>query len=314
MNFARLCLIAWLAFGLPGCQPAKVKENPVHSQIVTYSEAGSPITLRGLIYKPPGDGPFPAVLYNHGSAPGMENTQAFDLLGPVFAAHGWVLFAPYRQGQGLSAEAGPYILDEIAAARRQGGPSAAAETMVKVLATDHLADQTTAFNWLSRQPFVQASRIATMGNSFGGVEALFGAQHLTYCAAIDASGGAESWAQAPELQAAMITAVNSIPIPVLFFQARNDYDVAPSLTLYKDMVDAGKVAEMHLYPAFGSTARDEHSLAYRGIPVWETDVFGFLDKHCGGVEQASRFEPDSLPPSVRTGRQANAARMRISVR
>ncbi|WP_189486184.1 hypothetical protein [Asticcacaulis endophyticus] len=49
----------------------------------------------------------------------------------------------------------------------------------------------------ARQPFVQTSWIATTGNSFGAVEALFGAQHLGYCAAIDASCGAESWAQAP---------------------------------------------------------------------------------------------------------------------
>ena len=35
------------------------------------------LTLRGVVYKPPGQGPFPAVLYNHGSAPGMLNSQAF---------------------------------------------------------------------------------------------------------------------------------------------------------------------------------------------------------------------------------------------
>ena len=29
------------------------------------------ITLRGVIYRPEGAGPFPAVLYNHGSAPGI---------------------------------------------------------------------------------------------------------------------------------------------------------------------------------------------------------------------------------------------------
>ena len=78
-----------------------------------------------MLYRPGGPGPFPAVLYNHGSAPGMLNTQAFDALGPLFASRGWVFFAPYRRGQGLSASAGPYIGDQIAAARRrrswQGG-------------------------------------------------------------------------------------------------------------------------------------------------------------------------------------------------
>ncbi len=42
------------------------------------------ITLHGVLYKPEGSGPFPAVVYNHGSAPGMMSEQAFAALGPVF--------------------------------------------------------------------------------------------------------------------------------------------------------------------------------------------------------------------------------------
>src|ERR1700741_5674216 len=67
------------------------------------------IPLHGVLYKPEGTGPFPAVIYNHGSAPGMMSEQAFAALGPVFASHGWVLFGPYRRGQGLGASAGLYI-------------------------------------------------------------------------------------------------------------------------------------------------------------------------------------------------------------
>src|SRR6202045_5561579 len=74
------------------------------------------ITLHGVLYKPEGTGPFPAVIYNHGSAPGMLSQQAFAALGPVFAKHGWVFFGPFRRGQGLSASAGPYICCQTAAA------------------------------------------------------------------------------------------------------------------------------------------------------------------------------------------------------
>jgi carboxymethylenebutenolidase len=48
------------------------------------------ITLHGVLYRPAGTGPFPAVVYNHGSAAGMLSKQAFDALGPVFASHGTV--------------------------------------------------------------------------------------------------------------------------------------------------------------------------------------------------------------------------------
>src|SRR5437660_7236540 len=69
------------------------------------------ITLHGVLYKPEGTGPFPAVIFNHGSAPGMMSEQGFAAVGPVFASHGWVFFGPYRRGQGLSASVGPYIGD-----------------------------------------------------------------------------------------------------------------------------------------------------------------------------------------------------------
>ena len=38
--------------------------------------------LHGLLYKPPGKGPFPAVLYNHGGSPGLVNNAAFDAIAP----------------------------------------------------------------------------------------------------------------------------------------------------------------------------------------------------------------------------------------
>src|SRR5713101_6140508 len=177
------------------------------------------ITLHGVLYKPEGSGPFPAVVYNHGSAPGMMSEQAFAALGPVFASHGWVFFGPYRRGQGLSAAAGPYIGDQIAAAEKAGGGSAAAATMVRLLETDHLDDQLAALAWLRKQSFVQPNRIAVAGNSFGGIETVLGAERVTYCAAIDASGGAESWALAPEWQARMIGAVRNSLAPIFFLQA-----------------------------------------------------------------------------------------------
>src|SRR5438552_4034469 len=112
------------------------------------------ITLHGVLYKPGGTGPFPAVVYNHGSAPGMMSEQAFAALGPVFASHGWVFFGPYRRGQGLSASAGPYIGDEIAAAQKTGGMAAGAGAMVRLLEIDLLTDQLAEIALPSRQDSV----------------------------------------------------------------------------------------------------------------------------------------------------------------
>jgi carboxymethylenebutenolidase len=246
----------------------------------TVSFPSGNVVLHGLIYKPPGRGPFPAVLYNHGSAPGMDNNAAFDLLGPVFTARGWVFFAPYRRGQGLSRDAGEYIGDEINAARERGGQTAAAATLVRLLSTDHLQDQMAALRWLKTQVLVRSKQIATMGNSFGGIEAVLGTEKADYCAAVDASGAAESWDQAPGLRDLMIHAVQNSRAPILFFQAENDFTLAPSRALYQAMQTAHKPAVIHLYPPYGTSAQDGHSFAWRGVAVWKEDVLRFLDTHC----------------------------------
>jgi dipeptidyl aminopeptidase/acylaminoacyl peptidase len=238
------------------------------------------VTLHGVLYKPEGTGPFPAVVYNHGSAAGMLSKGAFDALGPVFASHGWVFLGPYRRGQGLSASAGPYIGDQIAAAEKSGGVSAGAAAMVRLLETDHLNDQLAALAWLLKQSFVQPDRIAVAGNSFGGIETVLGAERGHYCAAIDSAGGAQSWAEAPELQSLMTRAVRNAKAPIFFFQAANDYDLSPSKTLAAVMKNAGKTYQLKIYPSYGNSSSDGHTFGYFGSEVWADDVFRFLNQHC----------------------------------
>ena len=243
------------------------------------------ITLQGTLYKPKGKGPFPAVVYNHGSAPGMLSQQAFEALGPVFASHGWVFFGPYRRGQGLSASAGPYIGDEIAAAKKKGGMAAGAATMVRLLETDHLNDQLAALAWLRTQRFVDPDRIAVAGNSFGGIEVVLGAERGSYCAAVDSAGAAQSWGDAPEVQDLMIRSVRNSRAPIFFFQAENDYDLSPSRTLSAAMKDANKEFEIKIYPPYGNSTQDGHTFGYFGGSVWGADVFRFLDQHCPKITE-----------------------------
>jgi dienelactone hydrolase len=273
-----------VALACVGCKtaPAKGAEHEAASSTpaeqVTFQNGA--LTLGGLLYKPAGPGPFPAVLYNHGSAPGMMNNQAFDAIAPRFAARGWVFFAPYRRGQGLSAQAGPYIVDQLAAANKQGGPPARSVEMVRLLEGDHLSDQLAALAWLRKASFVRPERIAVAGNSFGGIETVLGAERESYCAAVDAAGGAETWDSSPELQAAMTRAVRNAKAPIFFFQAENDFNLSPTHVLSAAMKDAGKPFEAKIYPAFGSSHRDGHAFAYRGAATWFDDVFRFLERNC----------------------------------
>lgn len=260
--------------GLHGSNPVGIPK----AETVAFPSGA--LELHGLLYKPDGAGPFPAVLYNHGSAAGLLNNQAFDAIAPIFVERGWTLFAPYRRGQGLSEDAGPYIMDEIAAARRRGGLPEAEATMTRLLATQHLDDQLAALAWLRAQPYVRSDAIAVMGNSFGGIEALLGATRADYCAAVDAAGSAQSWDAAPAMRDLLTQAAQAAPAPVLFFQAENDYSLAPSKTLFAERQRSGLPSELRIYPAFGRSQREGHSFPYRGVSVWSADILTFLERHC----------------------------------
>ena len=261
-----------------GSLARSVRDSSPEPVLVHYRIDGR--AYGGELFKPPGDGPFPAVLYNHGSAAGMLNSQASKAIGPLFASHGFVFFMPYRRGQGLSAAAGPYIGDEISGAFAHGGIAESERTLTRLLSGKHLQDQLGALQWLKSQPYVLAGHVAVAGNSFGGVESVLGAETGSYCAAIDASGGAESWAQSPSLRALMLRSVRAAKSPIFFFQAANDYDTSPTKELSAAMRTVGKNAQVKIYPPFGHSAREGHSFAYAGSDVWFPDVLAFLKIYC----------------------------------
>jgi len=109
---------------------------------------------------------------------------------------------------------------------------------------------------------------------------VLGVERGGYCAGIDSAGGAQSWADAPELQSRMTRAVRNAKAPIFFFQAANDFDLSPSKTLSAEMNQAGKTYKLKIYPAYGDSTRDGHSFGYFGSDVWAEDVFGFLNQHC----------------------------------
>jgi len=47
------------------------------------------------------------------------------------------------------------------------------------------------------------------------------------------------------------------------------------------MWDAGKVFEIGVYPPFGKSVEEGHGFGYCGSSVWASDVFRFLEQHCG---------------------------------
>ncbi|HET9284156.1 MAG TPA: hypothetical protein VFR24_19565 [Candidatus Angelobacter sp.] len=99
--------------------------------------------LHGFLWKPDGPGPFPAVLWNHGSE---KLPGSLPELGQFYTSHYFVFFVPHRRGQGRSP--GEYIQDEIA----KTPPNERARRMVE-LQEEEVEDVIAAFNFLKSQAF-----------------------------------------------------------------------------------------------------------------------------------------------------------------
>ncbi len=258
-----------------GCLTTSACQSPPAptSEVVVF-DSGE-LLLQGVLWKPAGPGPFPAVLFNHGS--GRDYSEQIAALGPLFTGRGYAFFMPYRRGHGLSAEQAEWIGSQLDNAEAVGGQTLWSQVMTQQLRGPHLADQLAALSWYERQPFVDRDRLYIAGNSFGGIQTvLVAAETDRVRAVVDFAGAALTWSRSPDLREAMTAAARSARVPIMFVQAENDADTTPSRELAAAMAAAGKPHRLKIYPPFGETAEDGHSFGYFGGNVWIDDVLEFF--------------------------------------
>jgi dienelactone hydrolase len=225
--------------------------------------------LHGFLWRPDGAGPFPAILWNHGSEklPGSQ-----PALAKFYTEHAYVFFIPHRRGQGRSP--GDYIQDLVA----QAPPSERARRMVE-LQQAAVDDVIAALNFLKSRPLVDPNRIAISGCSYGGIQTLLaGERDLGVKALVPFAPGAMSWEQNVQLQDRLLRAVNLAKAPVFLIQAQNDYNLAPSRVLSEEARKKNKDFQSKIYPAFGNSHQDGHwGFCSSATGVWGNDVLAFLE-------------------------------------
>jgi len=259
----RLLLILALTLSCTAGPFAQTASGP--QEVVFQSGA---LQLHGFLWKPAGDGPFPAILWNHGSEklPGSRPE-----LGKFYTNHGYVFFIPHRRGQGRSP--GPYIQDQIAVA-----PTAARSNVQIATLEAQVDDVLAALTYLEVQPFVNADRVAMSGCSYGGIETLLTGErkpHIT--ALIPFAPGAESWRTNTQLHDRLARAVSAATVPVFLIQAQNDYDLGPSNVLTPAVLKHGPPSKGKIYPPYGTTHEEGHAgFCSTATGVWGGDVLDFL--------------------------------------
>lgn len=243
------------------------------------------LKLRALLWRPRGQGPFPAILFNHGSGHGalgaageITMERQAEILALVFVRHGYVFLYLLRRGTGLSASQGTNSSDRWERELATHGEDARNRLQLKLLETVELEDALAGLTFLRALPRVDPRRVAVVGHSFGGsLTLLITERDSALRAAVIFSGAARSWPLSPQLRARLLTAVSHTVVPVFFIFAANDYSVAPGEALAAEMARPGKPHQLKIYPAVGQTPREGHSFIHLRVAAWEPDVFAFLD-------------------------------------
>jgi dienelactone hydrolase len=130
-------------------------------------ENGNPIRLETVIFKPPGPGPFPLAVFNHGSSPKPElarQTWASLEIADFLNRRGWLVAFPQRRGRGKSDG---FNDEELS---RNGKFKLACDTDMALRDSDRaLTDIDAAIAVLRRRQDVAPGPVLIGGHSRGGV-------------------------------------------------------------------------------------------------------------------------------------------------
>jgi dienelactone hydrolase len=263
---------------LAGPQGPEQGELRAQPWLVPLAQPG--VLMHTTVFRPPGRGPFPLVVVNHGTTQNAERRRLlpvpeFPALTGWFVRRGYVVAVPQRPGHG--ATGGIYRED-------QGGCDDANFAAAGLGAADSIA---AAIDYLRAQTFVRRSSVIAVGQSAGGWAALALASRAPpgVRAAINFAGGlgGRSYDQ-PDNNCAPRRLIatagefgRTARIPTLWLYTENDSYFAPRLSggMAAAFRAAGGKVDYQLLPAFG---RDGHFMAETpgSDAVWGPVVERFL--------------------------------------
>src|SRR5262249_1845734 len=209
-----------------------------------YTEVFYPsgsLRIKAYLYKPSGDGPFPVVIYNHGSRAGRERRSVpFEYIGRLLTRAGYAVLVPERRGYGGSD--GPTWSEDVGNDR---GPRFIARLQGET------GEGVAAPAYFRPLPFPEPKRIGIMGWSVGGIVTMFAvSRSTTFAVAINQAGAALTWDGSAQVRSALITAAEKGTTPALLLVAQNDRTTASITTLADIFKKRGVPYPLGIYAPF----------------------------------------------------------------
>jgi dienelactone hydrolase len=278
-----------LLAGLIGLRPVETRAQPVDAeqgvlrkQAWRIPTAEPTVWIRAMLYRPPGSGPFPLAVINHGTTGDRQrraaaDMPAFDALANWLVQRGFAVAVPQRLGHGTTGGA---YLEELRGCWFPDYLDASSGAAVSI---EH------ALRYIKAQPFIRRDGTLLIGHSAGAMGSFaVASKHAGDVAAVvnfaGGNGGHHNGEPnnncAPErLVAAAAEFGRTVPQPTLWLYARNDTYFAPDLAerMVAAYQAAGGLAEFHLLPAYGD---DGHFLVHAAAaaPLWTPKLKTFLDR------------------------------------
>jgi len=246
-----------------------------------FVEGGQPVELEVVMFRPFGPGPYPTVMFNHGSTGNGSDPSLFtvttysETIAKFFVDRGWMVAFPQRRGRGQSDG----LYDEGFNASRTAYSCQRDVTLAG--AERAIADLDAAVDWLRMRADVDTTRMLVSGASRGGVLSVVHVARRpdVYLGAVNFVGGwlGEGCGDYLEVNRTLFVEGADFPGETLWLYANNDsfYSVAHSRSNFDAYTAAGGLGTFEVYTR--APGLNGHFLT-NDPQLWGPDVDTYLDQ------------------------------------
>lgn len=248
------------------------QQTPAYS--TAFYPSGS-LRIEAYVYRPAVAGPFPVVIYSHGSRKSFEREERpMVFVGNMLASQGYLVLVPERRGYGKSD--GRTFAEEVGS--DVGGRMIA---RLEAEADDVLA----AMTYAATIEGADLRRLALVGFSQGGsVSIRVASKRSDVRALVDQAGGSLTWPHSPDLRRALTDWAKTLKMPVLCMDAANDATTDAVKAVCDAAHRGGADTHVTIYPAFTPASNPENiapgHLIFApgpGMAIWRQDLIAFLN-------------------------------------